>query len=139
MNYENKSITTKTYLTELISKSWQEIEYLQSQKNNLENSIINDKVQKFFNNLLTSYYVFVGGIEMLLGELDVDTEYNKSSAPEEMILTTSSFNETPDEPTVNQMTQVILEENNSIEPFEYFVDFDEPIGEPISDKDLYGN
>ena len=28
---------------------------------------------------------------------------------------------------------------DEIEPFEYFVDFDEPIGDPISDEDLYGN
>ena len=26
---------------------------------------------------------------------------------------------------------------NTSEPFEYFVDFDEPIGEPLTDDDLY--
>ena len=26
-----------------------------------------------------------------------------------------------------------------IEPFEYFVDFDEPVGDPITDDDLYNN
>ena len=47
----------------------------------------------------------------------------------------------PEESKVENIPEInILDEFESeatSEPFEYFVDFDEPIGEPLTDDDLY--
>ena len=147
MNYElkNKISITKDLLNEIQSKGWQEIEHLQAQITNLAEGSTNDKLRKLFNNLLTSYYVFVGGIETLTEE------------PIENAITASTKNEVED--SVEKVEQEILiddhetqddNENDYVpkdddisievsEPFEYFIDFDDPIGEPITDEDLYNN
>ena len=60
MNYElkDKINATKEFITELESKSWQEIDYLQTQINNLADGTANDKLRQLCKNLLTSYYIF---------------------------------------------------------------------------------
>lgn len=70
MNYElkDKLNATDELLSDLESKSWQEIEHIQYQINNLANSAANEKLRQLFKNLLTSYYIFVGGIENLSSE-----------------------------------------------------------------------
>ena len=75
MNYElkDKINVTKALLSELAIKSWQEIEQLQTQIANLADGPINDKLRQLFKNLLTSYYVFTGGIELLESEPLDDT------------------------------------------------------------------
>lgn len=146
MDYElkNKIVVTEELLSELEAKGWQEIEYLQMQLNNLAEDAKIDKLRQLIKNLLTSYYVFTGSIEMLAGEYNaaVSTQVNLQKA-----------NLVSDDIPAQkydvgaQATDELDVENNSIfdertevsEPFEYFVDFDEPNGDPISDKDLYGN
>lgn len=120
------------FINDLISKSWQDSESIQNQINSIEaNSPQAVKVVKLLKDLLTSYYVFTGCLENLEHEPVNITE------PEPVEEPISIPEETVDEktPAIN----VLDEFDNDIvsEPFEYFVDFDEPVGEPLTDYDLY--
>lgn len=141
MNYalKDKLIVTKDFIDELAEKSWQEIEYLQSQLANLADTDESKKVGKLLNNLLTSYYVFVGGLE----NFDSTEKYTASleidKQPE--LANELAIEAEPDlryETTeVNDSTTAFVDEQEPAEPFEYFVDFDEPVGDPLTDDDLY--
>lgn len=139
---KDKIAVTKEFLSDLESKSWQEIERLQSQISNIEDA----ELLKLLNNLLTSYYVFTGGLENLIDTkvIQKNTEpANKICAKEEPMQANSLELETRTELRGNdnlfEPRHVKDVEQKDIKPFEYFVDFDEPTGDPISDEDLYGN
>ena len=144
MNYTTKEKITATedFLSELESKCWQEIEQLQAQIANLADGQTNDRLRQLLKNLLTSYYVFTGGIENLAVKPINDTVVSETdTAPEEVILNSEpelSINEP--EAVVSEDSFSSLEASDNYEiadPFEYFVDFDEPIGDPVTDEDLY--
>jgi len=148
MNYElkDKINVTQEFVSELEKKSWQEIEHLQAQIANLAEGRVNDKLRQLFNNLLTSYYVFTGGLENLSSEkafAKVSSFEDKVCVEKELITTKPAQSEIKAELcTDNDLLEPLSvkeAEQAEIEPFEYFVDFDEPIGDPISDEDLYGN
>ena len=144
MSYELKDkITVDTeLLNDLEIKCWQEIEHLQAQIDNLAEGPTNDRLRQLFKNLLTSYYVFTGGIETLSSE-----PINTSIEPIDQIdaeakepAKTESEIETDVAETSDVVDNFSIEDNQKYEvsdPFEYFVDFDEPVGEPLTDKDLY--
>ena len=142
MNLElkNKLQISEDYIEELVNKSWQEIETLQTQVNNLESDPVSVSLKTLIKNLLTSYYVFVGGLENLQDEFsELNNSFSSAEkeplkVPELELETTSMTLAENDQ--VNDNKFLIQEELS--EPFEYFVDFDEPIGDPISDIDLYG-
>jgi hypothetical protein len=146
VNYElkNKMVVSEELLNDLTTKSWQEIESLQAQITNLGNSIANGRLRQLLNNLLTSYYVFTGGIEALAGELasessteDTQVEPVVTASPEILSSEPTQLKLPPKEP---EYTLIDNETDYEItEPFEYFVDFDEPTGEPLTDKDLYNS
>ena len=136
MNYQlkDKIKVTPEFLDAVCQKSWQEIEHLQSQIANLADESESIQLQQLLKALLTSYYVFVGGVETLLND-PVEEPIKiieKVSNPEEDLTP-----ELPDKFLDNDNTKT--DEYTIIEPFEYFIDFDEPIGDPISDKDPYNN
>ena len=131
------SISTE-FLSNLESKGWQEIETIQNQLTNIEASADNAPVIQLLNNLLTSYYVFVGGIENLAcnnkTQITSVGKAPEAAAPEIKPETTSV------KPVaLPDYHAQVAPETVAFEPFEYFVDFDEPSGEPLSDEDLYGN
>ena len=143
MNYTTKEKITATedFLSELESKCWQEIEQLQAQIANLADGQTNDRLRQLLKNLLTSYYVFTGGIETLTSE-SINSATNEPKIEVEKI-------EVEQVPTSTNQIEAIDQEDNYtnnaeahnkyevVEPFEYFVDFDEPTGDPLTDKDLY--
>lgn len=148
---KDKILITKDFLHELESKSWQEIEVLQNQIANIADNEENATVLQLLKSLLTSYYVFIGGLENLtnndlLSQSAVykDLSITDNSQPLEPVAVADVPKELLDGTfEVSPSTQVIktpqnVEEETIFEPFEYFVDFDEPSGEPISDEDLYG-
>lgn len=146
MDYElkNKIVVTKELLSELEAKGWQEIEYLQAQLNNLTDNHKIDKLRQLIKNLLTSYYVFTGSIEMLISEYDgtTNTQVNSQKtnlAQDELLAQEYDEAEQPTDKLDVENDSIFDEPAEVSEPFEYFVDFDEPNGDPISDKDLYGN
>ena len=130
---KNKLTVTKDFIDELCTKGWQEIEHLQTQLANIADTEEGKKVSQLIKNLVTSYYVFVGSLENL-DEVDLGIQVmtpNKKQEPVEL------------EPQATQEVQIDLDDEYAqadidiSEPFEYFVDFDEPTGEPLTDKDLY--
>jgi hypothetical protein len=145
MNYElkDKITVSKELLNELEMKSWQEIEHIQAQISNLAECAENNNLRKALKNLLTSYYVFAGNIEILLEEdiindalpEELEQEMSQEVQPEEVA----------SEPKVDMAANFSIEDTidtNEYEvsdPFEYFVDFDDPVGEPLTDEDLYNS
>ena len=142
---KDKITITKDFLSDLEMKSWQEIENLQAQIANIEETEENLKVIQLLKNLLTSYYVFTGGLENFTNEKvitnaincpkKVDTEAKVAKAIKPEISYDDIYEDDLFEPATVEKQDVADE----IEPFEYFVDFDEPVGDPLSDEDLYGN
>lgn len=144
MSYElkDKIAVSTELLNDLEIKCWQEIEHLQAQIDNLAEGPTNDRLRQLFKNLLTSYYVFTGGIETLSSEPintyiePIDQIDTGAKEPTE----TESEIETDVIETSDVVDNFSIEDNQNYEvsdPFEYFVDFDEPVGEPLTDKDLY--
>lgn len=140
-NLKEKIQVNKEFLDSLTAKGWQEVEYLQNQIINLEKE--NSEVLQLLNNLLTSYYVFIGGVENLIDKPVVSVKpaveptKEKEDTPQEIIINKSEPEFFEDNMTFED--EVTKQEELNFEPFEYFVDFEEPTGEPISDEDLYGN
>jgi len=144
---KDKIKITKDFLNDLEVKSWQDIEHLQHQIENIETTKENIALVQLLKNLLTSYYVFIGGLENLTSDASLAAEdCAVPNAPVETPVVEvavepkvtadielnyeASYDEVPDNTKIH---------STDFEPFEYFVDFDEPSGEPISDEDLYGN
>lgn len=139
MNYElkDKITVTKELLSDLEIKGWQEIEYLQAQIANLAEGPTNDKLRQLLKNLLTSYYIFTGGIETLASKhYDDIVEPTETPPVEADIKPEIILNEI--EIPEDDFTTDTENDYEVSEPFEYFVDFDEPVGDPLSDEDLYG-
>lgn len=142
---KDKLYITKEFLSDLEMKSWQEIEHIQSQIANIEETKENYELIQLLKNLLTSYYVFTGGLENLSDEKattkvmncpkQVETEVKVAKAVEPEVSYDDIYEDDLFEPVAVEKQDMADE----IEPFEYFVDFDEPIGDPLSDEDLYGN
>lgn len=142
---KDKIVVTKDFLNDLETKSWQEIEHLQNQIANIEANKESAPLLKLLNNLLTSYYVFTGGLENLGGgssEVAFDND-------EKDLTQATTANETINEPDDSDTVQAVEDtkfttmlgttaaKTADFEPFEYFVDFDEPSGEALTDEDLY--
>jgi hypothetical protein len=132
-----KLVVTDTFLADLIDKSWQEIEHLQTQIANIEATEASVEVVRLLKQLLTNYYVFVGGLENI---------NNSNSTTVAKIVDTTSTKSLPTPVTIETEPEVSFDDQPMTtpeytqmdsEPFEYFVDFDEPTGEPLTDEDLY--
>lgn len=141
MNYElkEKITVTRELLNELEEKSWLEIDQIQTYITNLAEDPANDDLRQLLKNLLTSYYIFTGNIEALSSNFSIK---NQKQLPLKTINGTEvqqvTSESSPTSIVTIESTDDTLINNNTNEPFEYFIDFDEPIGEPLSDKDLYG-
>ena len=126
----------KNFIDDLIAKSWQDSESIQNQIDSIEvDSAVAAKTVKLLKGLLTSYYVFTGCLETIENEpIDV-------IKAESMSVTVEAPKVIPEEPVKVAAPKVDtlpeLDYDTEAEPFEYFVDFDEPIGEPLTDDDLY--
>lgn len=148
MNIELKDKITITdeYLQELISKSWHESENLQRQIKALNVISSKDaKVVELLKQLLTNYQIFIGCLEGLSEETFEEVK-TKAVLPEFESEPVASAEVVIDESLTNEITfletnstDTLMESVEVQEPFEYFVDFDDPVGEPITDKDLYND
>jgi hypothetical protein len=132
---KDKIEVTKDFLAELNEKSWQEVEAIQQQIANIDVSTpYGVEVTKLLKNICTGYYILIGYLEstdedtyLVTSEMPDAVSYEEAAAEQEELII--------NEPVV---TTQATEQKDDFEPFEYFVDFDEPFGEPLSDKDLYG-
>ena len=107
---------------------WTEIEQLQQQITLVPETEI--KVKQLLKNLLTSYYIFVGELESLY--------YTKLPQEPEAAKTNIAQPKTAPNTASKVTTDYQTELEPDFEPFEYFVDFDAPSGQPLTDEDLYG-
>jgi hypothetical protein len=131
-NLKDKIEVNNEFISDLTTKSWQEVETLQQQIANIDMSTrLGNEVAKALRSVCTGYYVLIGCLEALTETDETDIIEDK---PEDTL----------DEPVLDIddsedfLTAPIAKEvSNDFEPFEYFVDFDEPTGEPLTDKDLY--
>ena len=124
------------FINDLVSKSWQDSESIQNQIDSIEiDSPQATKVVNLLKDLLTSYYVFTGCLENIAHESISVIEPEPMMQQEPISI--------PEEPAIENIsdTNIFDEFDNETmsEPFEYFVDFEEPVGEPLTDKDLYNN
>ena len=124
---KTKIVVNKEFIEDLIIKSWQEIDSLQSQIE-LVNYESPDgvAVRQLLKNLLTSFYIFVGGLENIVAKANIA----------EIVLSGESTDQEDTAVTIYSPTDTNTDTKMEFEPFEYFVDFDEPVGKSISDDDL---
>jgi hypothetical protein len=139
-NLKDKIEVTEEFLNDLIAKNWQEVEALQQQIANIDTSSkLGAYVAKLLKNTCTNYYVLIGCLETLIENPEAELEVHEQETKPEAINDITTADPTVDnviEPEALQVTTI--KTNADFEPFEYFVDFDEPSGAPISDQDLYG-
>lgn len=125
----------ENFIDDLIAKSWQDSESIQNQIDSIEvDSAVAAKIVKLLKDLLTSYYVFTGCLENIENEsIDII-----KAEPVPVVEAPKIIPEKPVKvaaPEVDILPE--LDYETEAEPFEYFVDFDEPTGEPLTDDDLY--
>ncbi len=140
---KDKLKVDKNFINDLITKSWQDSESIQNQINSIEvDSAIAVKTAKLLKDLLTSYYVFIGCLENLENEPVKTIEPEPAKVIEPEIIVPEKLTIIPEEPmkACTPDTDIFVDYNPGetiVEPFEYFVDFDEPVGKPLTDDDLY--
>lgn len=136
-NLKDKIKVTEEFLVDLITKSWQDAEALQRQADNIDtDTTIGYEVVKALQNISTAHYVLAGCLEEIADKFNDSCLYTITDAS---VATeaTPSLSEPAEEPD-ETLSTVSIDEAVDFEPFEYFIDFDEPSGDPISDHDLYG-
>lgn len=148
---KDKIKADKSFISDLIAKSWEDSESIQNQINSIEvDSATAEKVVQLLKELLTSYYVFTGCLENLENE-PIEVIKPKTVVPEPIVVPetavkaeipeyrVSADNVDIDAPVTsfNSTYNDEIYTDTTSEPFEYFVDFDDPVGEPLTDDDLY--
>jgi hypothetical protein len=137
---KDKIKITKEFINDLINKNWQEVETLQQQIANIDTSTaLGVAVVKLLKNTCTNYYVLIGCLETLVENPEAELVVHEQETKPEAINDITTADPTVDNVIEPEALQVAtIKTNADFEPFEYFVDFDEPSGAPISDQDLYG-
>lgn len=136
-NLKDKIEITDEFLNVLIEKAWQEAETAQQQINNIDTSTkLGADVVKLLQNICTNYYVFIGSLEALAENKSTDEQLIPGEKIEAEVNNVFINQQDCKEEAVEADT--FLNTAEVCEPFEYFVDFDEPIGERLTDTDLYG-
>ena len=150
---KDKIKADKSFINDLIAKSWEDSESIQNQINSIDtDSATAAKVVQLLKDLLTSYYVFTGCLENLENDTIevikpeaivpekpvIASEVPKTEVPEYSVSVDSFDTDTSVTSFNNGYTDETYTDTVG-EPFEYFVDFDDPVGEPLTDDDLYKN
>ena len=152
-----------SFLTDFISKGWEEVGYLKADIEAIKEVYKGTKpIEELIQNLIDAYLVCIGQLEAHISDkkyidypeasglgLNEDLELKvsdntveiKSDEHTELVVDTAkdvvvvSEEEIDDEDSEEE----VVIDTKAVEPFEYFVDFDEPdLSEPrLTDKDLY--
>ena len=178
-NTELKEILPVSFLTDMISKGWEEVGYLKESSTAIREAYKDtSKIEVLMQELMDAYLVFIGQIEMYLedkenisadaaeeseptpavakelpeAELKIEPINVDNDLPEEDLVAdieatkekedTMTFSDKPLDDFVADMSiKPVAAQEEPREPFEFFVDFDEPdMSEPrLSDDDLYGH
>jgi hypothetical protein len=106
-----------------------------------------EKIEEIFQGLIDAYLINIGQLELFLHENDYvevpEIEEEKVEEPVEEE-ETEEAEEAEEEVEIEDEVEVEVEPQKIVknvpadfEAFEYFVDFDEPSGEALTDDDLY--
>jgi hypothetical protein len=103
-----------------------------------------EKVEEIFQGLIDAYLINIGQLELFLQENNYvevpDVEEIKIEEPKEEKEAEDVKDEEEIEEVIETEEEAEVKETETprdFEAFEYFVDFDEPEGEALTDKDLY--
>ena len=175
-----KEVLPVSFLTDMISKGWEEVGYLRESSTAIRETYKDtSKIETLMQELMDAYLVFIGQIEMYLedkenisadateesestpvvakelpeAELKIEPINVDGDLPEDDLVAdveatkekedTRTFSDKPLDDFVDDMPAIkpVAAQEEPVEPFEFFVDFDEPdMSEPrLSDDDLYGH
>lgn len=133
-----------TFITSFVSRGWEEVGMLKEQIKALKEEFGGkgiEKIEEIFQGLIDAYLINIGQLELFLHENDYvevpEIEEEKVEEPVEEEETEEEV-EIEDEVEMEVEPQKIVKNVPAdFEAFEYFVDFDEPEGEALTDDDLY--
>lgn len=138
-----------TFITSFVSRSWEEVGMLKEQIKALKEEFGGkgiEKIEEIFQGLIDAYLINIGQLELFLHENDYvevpEIEEEKVEEPTEEEI--EEVEEAEEEVEIEDEVEVEVEHQKVVknvpadfEAFEYFVDFDEPEGEALTDDDLY--
>ena len=142
-NLKDKIVVDETFISDLIAKNWQEVESLQQQAANIDTSTkLGAEIEKLLKNTCTNYYVLIGCLENLADGAEVTSV----EVPAEAVEPEVKSDPQPESDFEFGEAKILVDSDDlyrvpeeDFEPFEYFVDFEDPVGDPLTDKDLYNN
>ena len=145
-----------TFITSFVSRGWEEVGMLKEQIKALKTEFKNiDKIEEILQGLIDAYLINIGQLELFLHEndyvevpnVDETEEIESKKEEEEEISEEEVIEDKKVEDEVEAVADDEIEETDSpivmqqapkdFEAFEYFVDFDEPSGDALTDDDLY--
>ena len=150
---EAKENLPVSFLTDFISKGWEEVGYLKADIEAIKQSFKGtQKVEELIQSLIDAYLVCIGQLEAHISDkkyIEYPEESGlgetlKESLEEDLNITVNTDKieikvepEQVEEVKINNKPEV--EKDREIEEFEYFCDFDEPdLTQPkLTDKELY--
>ena len=159
---ENTNITPVedlpiSFITDLISKGWDEVGYLKEATAAIRADYKGTApIEQAMQDLMDAYLIFIGQLELHLHKEDyIDTTElavdntetvpakelpDAEITPEDITIEIES-DEAPISPKATEIEQPIKKAPEDAEPFEFFVDFDEPDwSQPrLTDDELYGD
>lgn len=164
-----KEVLPVSFLTDMISKGWEEVGFLRESSAAIKDTYANTKpIEDLMQDLMDAYLVFIGQVELYLNkekDISPDTgdgekaEKEPKDEKEDIKVEPETKEVKPALPEVEFDIEPVEEidadafatpiskattkpevKPSASEPFEFFVDFDEPdMSEPrLSDNDLYG-
>lgn len=143
----NKEALPITFITSFVSRGWEEVGMLKEQIKALKEEFGGksiEKVEEIFQGLIDAYLINIGQLELFLQENNYvevpDVEEIKVEEPKEEKEDEDVKDEEEIEEVIETEEEAEVKETETprdFEAFEYFVDFDEPEGEALTDKDLY--
>lgn len=145
-----------TFITSFVSRGWEEVGMLKEQIKALKAEFKNvDKIEEILQGLIDAYLINIGQLELFLHEneyVEVPAIEETSDKKEDEEVSTSEEESEEVEPEVKVIeVEAPAEESEpegrvvmqpapkDFEAFEYFVDFDDPTGDPLTDDDIYDN
>lgn len=149
---ESKENLPVSFLTDFISKGWEEVGYLKADIEAIRHSFKGTKkVEELIQSLIDAYLVCIGQLEAHISdknyiEYPEDSglgETKKETLEEDLNITVNTEKvEVKVEPEQVEEIKVATKpevKESDIEEFEYFCDFDEPdLSQPkLTDKELY--
>lgn len=142
-----------TFITSFVSRGWEEVGMLKEQIKALKEEFGGKniaKIEEILQGLIDAYLINIGQLELFLHENDYvevpeieeEKEEKVEEPTEEDEVEVAAEEEVEIEDEIEAEVEVepqsvVRQTPGDFEAFEYFVDFDEPEGDPLTDDDLY--